>query len=391
MPRLLLGLVLLLALLPATAAAADCQFVLGFADLRGQVGSEKVGECVENEHHNPANGDALQKTTGGLLVWRKVDNVAAFTDGHRTWLAGPRGLQSRLNSQTFDWEVEGLVKVVRERLPAAAPAPCRPSDVAVESQQLRWDGAVPVVDATVTNRCKEAADVTVDAQVRAVPGDTGSQALAEMVAVLQPGRMAPGESKRIAVIAPPGLGPPQVSWLAAPLPPGARFVCLDVAASKCLRAERTLASAVYALMTVPQGRALLARAAEADVFVVRENLPGPEAAYSEPLRIVALDRDNGLVTPWPRAAWLAHELQHAAEHLAAGGGVNLERPTREECLAGEVRAFRMQADVWNGLWGGNLPPDDRLAGYLDQNVVARAAPSPALLSALVEERYREHC
>jgi hypothetical protein len=61
------------------------------------------------------------------------------------------------------------------------------------------------------------------------------------------------------------------------------------------------------------------------------------------------------------------------------------------CLAGEVRAFRMQADVWNGLWGGNLPPDDRLAGYVDQNVVARAAPQPALLRALVEERYREHC
>ena len=144
-------------------------------------------------------------------------------------------------------------------------------------------------------------------------------------------------------------------------------------------------------MTVPQGRSLLAQAAEAEVFLVRENLPGPEAAYSEALRIVMLDRDNGLITPWPRAAWLAHELQHAADHLAAGGGFSMRRPPAAECYAGEVRAFRMQADVWNGLWGGNLPPDERLPGYLDQNVVARAAPSPQALAALVEERYRGHC
>src|SRR5687768_17072370 len=97
--RLLLAFVFALALLPGFAQAADCQFVLGFADLRGLVGPAKVGDCLENEHHNPANGDALQRTTGGMLVWRKIDNVAAFTDGHRTWVVGPRGLQSRLNSE----------------------------------------------------------------------------------------------------------------------------------------------------------------------------------------------------------------------------------------------------------------------------------------------------
>jgi hypothetical protein len=63
-----------------------------------------VGQCLENEQHNPANGDGLQHTTGGLMVWRKADNFTAFTDGFRSWVNGPFGLQQRLNSQRFSWE-----------------------------------------------------------------------------------------------------------------------------------------------------------------------------------------------------------------------------------------------------------------------------------------------
>jgi hypothetical protein len=64
----------------------------------------QVGGCLDSEGHNPANGDALQHTSGGLLVWRKADNWTAFTDGYHTWVNGPRGLQERLNSQRFQWE-----------------------------------------------------------------------------------------------------------------------------------------------------------------------------------------------------------------------------------------------------------------------------------------------
>jgi glucose/arabinose dehydrogenase len=100
-----LVLVLALRMWPATTGAqAPCEFVLGFAAIRAAVGAERVGECLENERANPANGDALQRTSGGLLVWRKADNWTAFTDGHRTWVNGPRGLQQRLNSERFDWE-----------------------------------------------------------------------------------------------------------------------------------------------------------------------------------------------------------------------------------------------------------------------------------------------
>ncbi len=73
--------------------------------------------------------DGTQKTTGGLLVWRKADNHTAFTNGHETWINGPNGLQRRLNSERFPWEADyapdsGIA--TQEGVPAAllvAPAP----------------------------------------------------------------------------------------------------------------------------------------------------------------------------------------------------------------------------------------------------------------------------
>src|SRR5438876_283795 len=87
---------------PSTAHAADCQFTLGFAALASAL--PRVGSCIDGESHNPANGDALQHTTSGLLVWRKADNWTAFTDGFRTWINGPNGIQQRLNRERFPWE-----------------------------------------------------------------------------------------------------------------------------------------------------------------------------------------------------------------------------------------------------------------------------------------------
>ncbi len=112
----------------ATAhAAPECQFVLGFKALRDLVGHEIVGECLENERHN-ASGDGVQQTTGGLLVWRKADNWTAFTDGYRTWINGPNGLQTRLNTQRFPWEFDyapgGVVATpTPPPAPAATPSP----------------------------------------------------------------------------------------------------------------------------------------------------------------------------------------------------------------------------------------------------------------------------
>jgi len=88
---------------PPAAGVSGCGYSLGFRALRDQIPGV-VGACLEDEHHNPANGDSLQRTSGGLLVWRKADNFTAFTDGYRSWIAGPYGVQARLNSERFFWE-----------------------------------------------------------------------------------------------------------------------------------------------------------------------------------------------------------------------------------------------------------------------------------------------
>ena len=103
---LVIGIVLGLAVSILTLSAAmavDCEFVHGFNALRELIGHEIVGECLENERHSE-NGDGTQHSTRGLLVWRKADNYTAFTDGYRTWVNGPNGLEIRLNTERFPWE-----------------------------------------------------------------------------------------------------------------------------------------------------------------------------------------------------------------------------------------------------------------------------------------------
>lgn len=92
---------------PALAQAPGCQFILGFETLRNLIGPAIVGQCLEDQRF-AANGDAQQQTTGGLMAWRKADNWTAFTDGYRTWLNGPNGLQSRLNTERFAWEGDAI-------------------------------------------------------------------------------------------------------------------------------------------------------------------------------------------------------------------------------------------------------------------------------------------
>lgn len=91
----------------ATAGLASAQtapvFKLGFLALAQQIPAV-VGQPVENEHFNLSNGNSEQHTTKGLMAWRKADNWTAFTDGSSTWINGPSGVQSRLNTERFPWE-----------------------------------------------------------------------------------------------------------------------------------------------------------------------------------------------------------------------------------------------------------------------------------------------
>jgi hypothetical protein len=88
---------------PAVAQTPACSFELGFAELDSLI-PDVVGDCIANESFNPVNGDSLQPTTNGLMVWRKSDNFTAFTDGFLSWVNGPLGLQERENLQRFWWE-----------------------------------------------------------------------------------------------------------------------------------------------------------------------------------------------------------------------------------------------------------------------------------------------
>ncbi len=124
-----LAVVLIMLAMVSPSQAQGCQFVLGFAEIQRQI-PDIVGICVTNEIHDQ-NGNANQMTTGGMMQWRKSDNFTAFTDGFRSWVNGPCGLEQRLNTQRFPWEAnpEGLQVVpsgCRVNVPIAPPIAIEP-------------------------------------------------------------------------------------------------------------------------------------------------------------------------------------------------------------------------------------------------------------------------
>ncbi len=143
--KTLMALALLGALAAPAAsvhAAAPCTFVLGFANLAGDL-PDQVGKCADNEFFNSQNGDEEQHTsTGGLLVWRKADNWTAFTDGYHTWINGPNGLEERLNTDRFPWEP--VTPPSPAPAASAAAPPAAPLPAAGASIVQVPDGAPPM-------------------------------------------------------------------------------------------------------------------------------------------------------------------------------------------------------------------------------------------------------
>jgi hypothetical protein len=145
---------------PAAATAqATCTFTLGFKALHDLIPGI-VGDCLEDEHHNPENGDGLQQTTGGLLVWRKADNWTAFTDGSTTWINGPEGLVSRPNAgPPFPWEAAAPA-------PPAAPQPA-PSAAGQQCGAERW--AVKTLSDSAAGSVNFTPQATTVDALRAIP------------------------------------------------------------------------------------------------------------------------------------------------------------------------------------------------------------------------------
>jgi hypothetical protein len=165
---------------PAGAAppAAPCQLTEGFKTL-GEILPE-VGECLEDAHVEATTGHTLQRTTGGLLVWRPVGNWTGFTDGSRTWVNGPFGLQQRLATERFDWEEE----LAPEPATAAdAPVICPPAlenDDPARAAPL-GQVAAGTIGPAVWSRSSDAPD-RIAYRYYSFPGDGRSAAVAAEVA-----------------------------------------------------------------------------------------------------------------------------------------------------------------------------------------------------------------
>jgi hypothetical protein len=89
---------------PSSSVAAQTTPAMGegFRILAEQIPGG-VGEVIDAESPT-AEGDIIQHTTLGELLWRKIDNVPIFSDETTAWLDGPYGLQSRPAGSTFLWE-----------------------------------------------------------------------------------------------------------------------------------------------------------------------------------------------------------------------------------------------------------------------------------------------
>jgi hypothetical protein len=68
-------------------------FALGVASLKQRLG-DTMGAPLECEHPVSANGDTIQHTTTGLVVYRAATNTVMFTDGWRHWALTPQGMVS---------------------------------------------------------------------------------------------------------------------------------------------------------------------------------------------------------------------------------------------------------------------------------------------------------
>jgi Carboxypeptidase regulatory-like domain len=137
-----------LPMLSTPARQEGCAFSLGFAALHHLI-PHRVGRCLSSPRYDPRLGEVLQDTTGGVLIWRKADNWTGFTDGSRTWVLGPHGLQQRLSTQRFRWEATpGDWTLTRARLGTVTgrvvARPCTP----VESLANPCPGR-PVADARI--------------------------------------------------------------------------------------------------------------------------------------------------------------------------------------------------------------------------------------------------
>lgn len=86
---------------PAPFCAPDeaPHFAFGIAALHDAIDSV-MGEPLECEHPDSANGDTLQQTTTGLAIYRQTSNTPEFTDGWDHWALTSDGVSAWSGNDT---------------------------------------------------------------------------------------------------------------------------------------------------------------------------------------------------------------------------------------------------------------------------------------------------
>ena len=351
-------------------AASNCEFTLGFAALHNLI-PDVVGDCIEDEHHNPANGDGLQQTTKGLLVWRKADNWTAFTDGYHTWINGPDGLQRRLNTQRFSWEPP-------------------PSTCSISSSALTFSPAVLDADGTATgngvasNPCDQIVGMMVDVYTVST---AGGQVIADAPTVFLsnvPPNGYTAFSYRVLAASPATSAQIGFAWFGGS---PQDWLCVDVGASKCLNVDPWLKSAIAELGTLDEGQALLRSAADFGVRIERSGTGASLlATYTPATRMIAIDTRLDNYSSRVRATVMAHELQHAADDAAGQIG-----PSSTSCYRAEEMAFRRQAQVWADFWHNRLPPNVDSVHKMLNDITLTVARDPAGFTQSLIATYQSEC
>ena len=270
------------------ARQAGCEFRFGFKEIRDRL-SGIVGECIENERIDLASGDTVQRTTTGQLTWRVSDNVPAFTDGHRTWLIGPFGLQDRLNNERFAWEPPAPdTNTIRATQPTRNRRIDRPTTYVYETLEE------PPALASGIWPC-----------LRQNPSCAREPWWAEWNDLQVP-------------------EPIQYRFL------GPGFVT-----------EYRFAEAVGLLWQWPEGKDLLRAAADHGVTVIASpRIPRAAfAGYAPPFQTIVFNPQFTETSTWMVASVLAHELKHAMDDR---GGVR-QGTSHEDCVTREQEAYKVEA------------------------------------------------
>ena len=118
-----------------------------------------MGTCVASPV-TATNGDTVQPTSAGLVVVRVSDGRVAFTDGVRTWIDGPSGVQRRMNGDRFSWET-----ATRE-VPSTAAVRRVPSDLSLDDCTTPGRPPAP----SMRERCSDLLDEVFDATERRATG-----------------------------------------------------------------------------------------------------------------------------------------------------------------------------------------------------------------------------